>query len=118
MPRITSESSPQRVISRNLAGSRVSSEMLIRPRPAAASSAAVLSSSSAAFVVIVISLNLPVSESIATRLEIPRRTSGSPPVRRTLSIPISPALPAILTISSKLRISSCLLSDMPPSGMQ
>ena len=89
MPARTLSSSPQRVMARNLSGSSVSSETLMRRTPWPASSAAYFGSCEP-LVVSVSSSSAPVArwrDSEANSVMMPRRTSGSPPVSRSLRTP-------------------------------
>ncbi len=86
---MTFSRSPQRVMARNLSASSVSSEMLIRLTPFAFSSAAYFCSCEP-LVVSVNSLSAPLArwrEREETKVMMPRRTSGSPPVKRNLLTP-------------------------------
>ena len=89
MPAKTLSSSPQRVMARNLSGSSVSSETLMRRTPWPASSPAYFGSCEP-LVVSVSSSSAPVERwraSEATSVMIPRRTSGSPPVSLSFLTP-------------------------------
>ena len=91
MPRSTLSRSPQRVMARNFVASRVSSETLMRRTPLSLSSAANFSSSEP-LVVSVNSLSAPLSrwrERERTSDITLRRTSGSPPVKRSLRTPLA-----------------------------
>ena len=59
-----------------------------------------------------------IAASIATSRGKSRRTSGSPPVRRTSSIPIAASRRTRRSISSKLRISERSSHGRPSAGMQ
>ena len=58
------------------------------------------------------------ARSSRTRSATPLRTSGSPPVRRTLEMPDSRATLTKKAMSSYDRISSCGLNSTPSGGMQ
>ena len=91
MPVITRERSPHRVIARNLSGSSVSTDTLMRLTPQSASSSAKRASCDP-LVVRVSSSSAPLSrwrESWRTRCMMFLRTSGSPPVSLSLRTPFS-----------------------------
>jgi hypothetical protein len=91
MPLITPPKSPQRVIARNVAGSSVSSETLIRLTPQSASAWAYFGSW-LPLVVSVSSSSAPVArwrDKASNSHMMFFRTSGSPPVIRSLRTPRS-----------------------------
>ena len=91
MPPRTLSRSPQRVMARNLAASRVSSETLMRRTPQSRNSPAKRASCEP-LVVSVSSLSAPVSrwrDSERTSDITLRRTSGSPPVKRSFRTPLA-----------------------------
>ena len=89
IPASTWSNAPQRVMARNFSASSVSSETLIRRTPAAAIASAYLASCEP-LVVKVSSSSAPEARCRASELTsvmMPRRTSGSPPVRRSFRTP-------------------------------
>ena len=90
MPASVSSSLPPRVMRANRSASRLSRLMLTRSRPLAASSPANLGSSRP-LVVSEMSWMPLVRLSMPTKSAQPSRTSGSPPVMRTLVMPASAA---------------------------
>jgi hypothetical protein len=105
------------VISVKRAASSVSIETFTAARPASRSARACFVSSEA-FVVSTTSL-APAAQIFATSSGTPRRTSGSPPVRRMRRVPARASTPtrrAISSSESSSRRSPC--SASPPGGMQ
>ena len=97
----------------------VSSEMLMRFRPASSASAWALSRSSTPLVVIVMSSVGSIELIMPTSCSTFTRTSGSPPVMRIVRTPYrSTKIRASRWISSKRRMSSRLSHFKPSAGMQ
>ena len=91
--------------------------MFTRERPARLSSSAIFGSSTP--FVVIDTFSMPGVRAISrTRSATPLRTSGSPPVRRTLLTPRPAATRTTRAISSMRRMSSCESWQTPSSGMQ
>src|SRR5450756_1379192 len=119
IPPSTLSRSPQRVMARNFAGSSVSIDTLMRRTPQSASSPAKRASCEP-LVVSVSSLSAPVSrwrESERTSDITLRRTSGSPPVSRSLRTPLAMKAEHSRSSSSSVR-RSALGRNVMSSDMQ
>ena len=116
-PSNASRSSPRRVMARKRSGRSVSRLTFSRPTPAAFKSAAIVPSSEP-LVVIVSSSSPSRARSRSQSVNIPRRTRGSPPVRRILRTPQRTAADPIPASSSMERISPWLRLGTPSAAMQ
>ena len=116
-PRSTSASEPTRVMSRKRSGRSVSRLMFRRSTPAARSGAA--SAGRRTPFVVRQSSSMPgISRSMRHSSTIPRRTSGSPPVRRIFRIPSFTAARAISPYSSTERTAPWGPFSTPSAGIQ
>jgi hypothetical protein len=111
IPRSTSATGKSASFMRLKIASSIASRLTVTRWSPAAFSAAALRSSSDPFVVSVSSSGEPSthvsSASIATRRSTSRRSSGSPPVRRTLRTPWATKRRATRTISSNVSSEEC-----------
>ena len=117
IPRSASSSEPQRVILWNFSASSVSSDRFTRESPAAFKSTAMRGKSTPFVVIETFSIS-GIAAMFRTRSTRPLRTVGSPPVRRTLLMPIVVAMRTACSTSSIRRISKWESCCTPSSGMQ
>ncbi len=117
MPASAPSSEPQRVILWNFSASSVSSEMFTRESPAAFKSSA-MRGKRTPFVVIDTFLISGMAAMLRTSSTTPLRTVGSPPVRRTLLMPMLAATRTACSTSSMRKISKWESCCTPSSGMQ
>ena len=117
MPSSTSRRVPSRVMAANRSTRSVSRLMFSRSSPASRRGAA--SFGSRLPLVVRQSSSTPgMARSIRHRSTTPRRTRGSPPVRRIFFTPHATAAPAISASSSRVRMSPWARFSTPVSGIQ
>ena len=116
-PASVSASEPPRVSDANLSSFKVSRLIFSRSTPACFSSAAYCGRS-APLVVMVSSRTPLMARRLRHKSTMPRRTSGSPPVSRTLLTPSETAVRTISVSSSNDSISLCSRLHTPSAGIQ